>query len=98
MSGMCGNGNPFPTFPKGCTGADNCSFGLHQVDCCGSFVAIGFNHAYYDGFNQAEQSWEQTCPACGCAAQPTLAEDGRSCLSTAVVVSCDNLMCTTHCP
>ena len=78
MSGMCGGGQPFPTLDKGCTDSTNCSDGFHQIDCCGTLVAVGFNHAQRDTFNTAEQTWELTCPACGCAAQPTKAEDGKT--------------------
>jgi hypothetical protein len=98
MSGMCGGGQAFPTFDKGCTDSTNCSDGFHQVDCCGSLVAVGFNHAQRDTFNTAEQTWELTCPACGCAAQPTQAEDGKTCAMNVVTVTCDTGMCTTHCP
>jgi hypothetical protein len=99
MSGMCGGGTPFPTtFDRGCTLPDNCVIGFHQVDCCGSLVAVGINHSQRDVFDAAEMTWDQTCPACGCAAQPTLAEDGKSCAMAMVTVSCDTGMCTTHCP
>jgi hypothetical protein len=98
MSGMCGGTAAFPTFDKGCTSTDNCSDGFHQVDCCGSLVAVGFNHAQRDAFDAAEQAWETTCPACGCAAQPLKADDGKTCAMNAVTVSCDSGMCTTHCP
>jgi hypothetical protein len=95
---MCGGSQAFPTLDKGCTDTTNCSDGFHQVDCCGSLVAVGFNHAQRDTFNTAEQTWELTCPACGCAAQPTQAEDGKSCAMNVVTVTCDTGMCTTHCP
>jgi hypothetical protein len=96
---MCGGGTPFPTtFDKGCTATDNCVSAFHQVDCCGSLVAVGINHAQRDAFDTAEQAWEQTCAACGCAAQPTVADDGKSCAMSAVTVSCDTGTCTTHCP
>jgi hypothetical protein len=95
---MCGNGQPFPTFDKACTLTDNCSLGFHQVDCCGSLIAVGFNHSQRDTFDNAEQTWDSTCPACGCAAQPIKADDGKTCAMRAVTVSCDNMLCTTHCP
>jgi hypothetical protein len=88
----------FPTFTKGCTTADNCSIGFHQTDCCGTQVALGFNHSQRDAFDNAEMAWDMTCPACGCAAQPLMAEDGKTCTMQMVTVACDNGMCTTHCP
>jgi hypothetical protein len=99
MAGMCGGATPFPTtFDRTCTLPDNCVIGFHQVDCCGSLVAVGINHAQRDAFDAAEMTWDNTCPACGCAAQPTMAEDGKSCAMAMVTVSCDTGMCTTHCP
>ena len=98
QAGMCGGTTAFAAFDKGCTTSDNCSDGFHQVDCCGSLHAIGFNHAQRDAFTAAETAWDATCAACGCAAQPTLAEDGKSCAMNAVTVTCDTGMCTTHCP
>src|SRR6185369_2057340 len=35
----CGNGQAFSTFTKACTNSDSCSFGLHQLNCCGSQLA-----------------------------------------------------------
>jgi len=99
MSGMCGGATPFPTsFVKGCTSTDNCVIGFHQVDCCGSLVAEGINHSERDTFNTAETAWDATCPQCGCMAQATVADDGKSCAMNAVTVSCDTGTCTTHCP
>jgi hypothetical protein len=90
-------GQTFMTFDKACTTPDSCSFGLHQVNCCGSDAAIGFNHAQLANFTTAEASWDKTCTACQCQAGDTLAEDGKTCGKGAITVSCDNGMCTTHC-
>jgi hypothetical protein len=99
MTGGCGAGQPFPTFTKACTNTMSCSFGFHQVDCCGTFVAVGFNHDQRSAFDAAETAWEATCPACGCAAQPTKADDGKTCAMNVVTVECTNGgMCLTRCP
>jgi len=92
----CGNGQAFSTFTKACTNSDSCSFGLHQLNCCGSQLAIGFNHSVVASFQAAEAAWEATCSACACAAAAPLVEDGKSCKGT-IGASCDNGMCTTHC-
>jgi len=79
----------FPTFESGCADTINCSFGLHQINCCGTLVAIGFNHAFRDAFDKAEAAWRQACPAaCGCIAGPTRADDGKSGAAQDVAVSC----------
>jgi hypothetical protein len=101
--GACDAGT-FPTFDKGCTDTPNCVIGLHQIDCCGTLVAIGFNHAFRDAFDQAEAAWRQACPAlCGCVAGPTRAEDGKVGSSQNVRVQCDSIgngmrACTTSFP
>jgi hypothetical protein len=94
----------FPTFDSGCTDTINCSFGLHQIDCCGTLVAIGFNHAFRDAFDKAEANWRMACPAaCGCMAGPTRAEDGKVGSSQNVMVTCETRgpgsgRCTTFFP
>jgi hypothetical protein len=98
MAGSCATGQGFPTFDKACTNTQSCSFGLHQTNCCGSQVAVGFNHSEHDAFTTAEMAWDATCPACGCAAAPLMAEDGKSCTMQMITSTCDNGMCMTHCP
>jgi hypothetical protein len=93
----CGNGQMFPMFDKGCTNTDSCVFGMHQISCCGSQEAIGFNHAQLAAFTAAEAAWEATCGACGCPAALPLAEDGKMCMQANITVSCDNGRCTTTC-
>lgn len=90
----CLDPSTFPTFDKGCTYDFNCSYGLHQLDCCGSRLAIGFNHSQATAFDAAEKSWEMTCPMCGCATKPTAAEDGST--NTTFYVKCDSGKCMTH--
>jgi hypothetical protein len=90
----CGDMSTFPKFDKGCTADINCAYGLHQVDCCGSKIAIGFNHAYKDAFDKAELAWETACPAaCDCLAKPTLAEDGKT--GAMFGVQCKSGVCTS---
>ncbi len=96
MGGNCAG--TFPTFIKGCTNSDSCSFGFHEINCCGSMDAVGFNHSQRDAFNAAEMAWEMTCGGCACPATLPLAEDGKTCQMNQVTVSCDNGVCTTHCP
>jgi hypothetical protein len=98
MVGNCATGMGFPTFSKACTNTASCSFDLHQLNCCGSQEAIGFNHDQRDAFTAAEMAWAATCPACGCAAAPLMAEDGKTCTQQMITVTCDSGMCTTHCP
>ena len=95
-SGMaCTADGAFPDFEKGCGSPENCIIKLHQVDCCGSREAIGVNHSQFEPFDAAETAWEGACPACGCAAQPTLAEDGQTGPNRSLKVDCVEGMCKT---
>jgi hypothetical protein len=97
-TGSCATGQGFPTFTKACTNTMSCSFGLHTINCCGTQMALGFNHDQRDAFTAAETAWDATCPQCGCPQQPLTAEDGKSCTMQMITVTCDNSICTTHCP
>jgi hypothetical protein len=80
----------FPGFDDGCTNSQSCSFGFHQVDCCGTLVAIGFNHALVDSFDKAEASWRAACPAnCGCPPGPTRTDNGDTGDKSDVAVRCE---------
>lgn len=90
----CGDSTTFPSFDKGCTTDVNCSFGLHQTDCCGSQVAVGFNHGFKASFDAAESTWRMTCPACDCAPAPTKVDDGKT--GDAIGVKCSSGICQTY--
>jgi hypothetical protein len=93
--GGCGFDGGFPGFVKGCSAQAGCVFKLHQVDCCGSLIAIGINHSDALLFDQAELAWRNACPVCKCPPKPTMAEDGNTGLSSAVKVNCESQVCKT---
>jgi len=98
-AGNCGtDAGLFSNVITGCTLAAGCVVVLHQVDCCGTTVAIGINHASRMAFDQDEAQWRASCPACGCAAQPTIAENGRPCDLMTCTVSCTNNLCRSEGP
>ena len=79
-------GTTFPTFDRGCTADENCAFGLHQTDCCGNQIAIGFNHAQKSAFDTAETAYRTACPAaCGCPMGPILTDAGGSTFVTSKI-------------
>jgi hypothetical protein len=79
----------FPAFADACSSLSDCVMVLHQLDCCGSLAAIGINVAVRNDFDVAEQTWQASCPACGCAQQPTNAQDGNVASSIASIhVAC----------
>lgn len=87
---------PFPHFAKRCTTERDCAIGTHQIDCCGSTAAIGISSFERRRFEMAEGTCRTQYPACGCPAQPTIAEDGQFVLDPArLVVQCINTFCTT---
>ena len=76
---VCGGDMPvFPEFDRTCMGDGDCSLVFHQVDCCGSLVAWGLSNDAAKLFAEAEAECEAMYPACECATQPTLLDDGSS--------------------
>lgn len=94
---MCTGATPsFPSFDKTCTLAADCFIGIHQINCCGSMKAIGMNKAEKTRFATDEKLCESQYPGCGCAATPTVAEDGMSESGTKVItVECQASKCMT---
>ena len=76
---MCGT-SPivFPSFDKTCSDSSQCSFGTHQINCCGSQLAIGFNVAEASRFATDEKQCRSQYPPCACPASPTKTEDGQT--------------------
>jgi hypothetical protein len=94
---QCGGGMPFPTFDKTCLNPAGCFVGMHQLNCCGSQLAIGVSFVEQQAFMSAEMSWEASCPGCVCPARLPEAEDGKMCMAANIYVLCDAGKCTTHC-
>lgn len=90
----CSDPSTFPAFGKSCGADVDCAFGLHQIDCCGSLRAVGFAKVHDASFAAAEEAWSGTCPACDCAAKPTVAEDGNT--GTAFGARCTGGACSTY--
>ena len=90
------DGGAFPVFDDKATSVDNCaSVKLHEVDSCGTVVAISFNHGFTDDFNNAEAAWRASCGSGTGTPGPTLAEDGKTVpadelLDGGVAVQCIN--------
>jgi hypothetical protein len=89
----------FPSFDVACDGEADCAIVLHQADCCGSRVALGVRSDQVHTFDIAEAVCVSQYPECGCAAQPTTAEDGQTAASEDLIeVTCDAGSCTTFVP
>ncbi|MSP60993.1 MAG: hypothetical protein EXR72_11740 [Myxococcales bacterium] len=76
----CGAGgaSTFPEFDRACAAAQDCFIALHQINCCGSLAALGLSGKEKGRFEAAEKICEAQYPGCGCASQPTVADDGKS--------------------
>ena len=91
-----GTTRSFPTFEKGCTNTESCVLVRHQTDCCGGELIMAINHAAVDAFDRAEKICDAQYPACGCAAQGVMAEDGTLVSfgsESLIVATCDNGTC-----
>ncbi len=69
---------PDPPIARGCGAAGDCIVVLHQIDCCGTFRAIGIAGSDRDRFDDEEALCEASYPRCRCAARPTEADDGST--------------------
>ncbi len=85
-------------FEKGCTNDESCTFVEHQTNCCGTIVVVGINHSEIDRFLEEEEACASMYPACGCASEPTMTEDGNIVTeeSPAMVRCDDDGTCRTY--
>jgi hypothetical protein len=90
--------NVFPTFAKACSSDADCFIALHQINCCGTLVALGYSTSARAAFAAAESTCEGMYPGCGCAQGPTKAEDGRTDLQGTISVRCSAGTCNTYVP
>jgi|GEM_PF-1260620 len=72
----CALVKPFE-WANSCAVDADCALALHQVNCCGTFVAWGVSASEAPGFATAEAACEASYPHCGCASKPTVAQDGN---------------------
>jgi hypothetical protein len=92
------HGTTFPSLDKACVAATDCFIAQHMISCCGTMKAIGFNVASQAAFTAAETKCAAAYPGCGCAAGPTMAEDGRTSADGTIAVRCANQVCSTYVP
>lgn len=90
-----GTTGTFPTYSKECGSDGDCAIGEHQLNCCGTKLAIGLSKSAQAAFEADEQVCESQYPGCGCAQFPTQAEDGKT---GAIAVHCIDTQCMTYAP
>jgi len=88
----------FPALDKHCTAPADCAIVQHMISCCGTMIAIGLAKSDAATFAAAETDCEAGYPGCGCASQPTAAEDGRTQVDGTIQVDCVDQRCTTYVP
>lgn len=84
---VCEDPLQFPGVGKQCVSDGDCAVVFHQVDCCGSLVAIGVDGMSVDEFDQTEALCAAKFPECDCAPMPTIAEDGDATEDVAQIVA-----------
>lgn len=72
----CGTSGAFPTFARACSVDADCAVVEHEINCCGTLVALGIRADRRAAFDAAEAICRGQYPGCGCAASPTTADDG----------------------
>ncbi|MDH5490347.1 MAG: hypothetical protein OEY14_00080 [Myxococcales bacterium] len=82
-----------PALDKSCTLASECVIVYHQLDCCGSELALGINAAAQPRAEILEAECRAMYPGCGCAAGPITAEDGNTGLPGDFAPSCEGGQC-----
>lgn len=70
---------------RSCATDGDCAVGLHQTDCCGSSVMIGFNTSEQASYAAKESACMATYPACGCPAMLPTTDSGETVTDTSAV-------------
>jgi hypothetical protein len=93
----CAAGTALPALDKSCGDVRECVAVFHQINCCGTKVALGISKSDLAAFTQAERACAASYPQCGCPTLPTRTEDGSSSsgLDGDIGVTCRAGRCTT---
>lgn len=97
---QCTGATPkFPIFDNSCDLPAACVIKFHQINCCGTQIALGISSSASASFDQAEAACEAMYPPCGCAQQPTKAQDGKVATDRSMIkVDCQLGACQTFVP
>jgi len=84
---------------RACTTSADCVAVSHTTNCCGQEQVFGLRASEQTRFSALEAQCDVTYPACGCAAQQPIADDGsRLQFQQAADVTCVQGQCTTFVP
>lgn len=77
------------TIDRSCSSDADCHVGLHQTDCCGNAVMIGFRASEQATYASSESACMASYPGCGCPAMLPTTDSGETVTDTsAVQVAC----------
>jgi hypothetical protein len=89
----------FPVFERACWDDAWCVTAFHQIDCCGTRIAMGIFHTAVPTFDAAEAACIATYGACFCPTQATTTDTGQTASDESVIaVQCRSGVCTTYVP
>lgn len=85
---------------KACSTDADCVTVLHQLNCCGTHVALGISKSAAAAYQTLEATCSADFPQCGCATEATKAEDGKTAadFSASIPVACNAGKCETYIP
>jgi hypothetical protein len=73
------------TLDRTCAIDGDCAVGLHQTDCCGSSVMIGFRSTEQATYASSESACMASYPGCGCPATLPTTDSGETVTDTGMV-------------
>ncbi len=89
----------FPTFERACSSAAACFVAHHQIDCCGTQVALGISLSEKSRFEAAEATCRLQHARCACTPAPTRTDTGQIAPNPQQIsVDCRAQICTTFVP
>ncbi len=81
---------------KWCQSTKDCTYMLHQVDCCGSQIAWGVTKTSKSAIESTEFACNKLQPICDCIPKPVLAEDGDNAGSGLIAITCEGGLCQSY--
>jgi hypothetical protein len=89
----------FPVFERACWDDAWCVTAFHQIDCCGTRIAMGLFHTAVPTFDAAEAACVGTYGPCFCPPQATTTDTGQTASDESLIaVQCRSGLCTTYVP
>lgn len=75
------------TIDRGCTTDADCSVGVHQTDCCGNSVMLGYRTTDHLVYTNGESACQASYPGCGCPAGLPVTDSEETVTDTSAVLA-----------